>query len=44
MVTSRTSQKAYDEAKKAVESAEAGLALLDGTSSGTKRIAKRRRW
>jgi hypothetical protein len=28
-------QKAYDEAKKAVESAEAGLALLDATSAGT---------
>jgi hypothetical protein len=28
-------QKAHDEAKKAAESAEAGLALLDGTSAGT---------
>jgi hypothetical protein len=28
-------QKAQDEAEKAVESAEAGLALLDGTSAGT---------
>jgi hypothetical protein len=27
--------KAYDEAKKAVELAEARLALLDGTSAGT---------
>jgi hypothetical protein len=28
-------QKAYEEAEKAAESAEAGLALLDGTSTGT---------
>jgi hypothetical protein len=28
-------QKAHDEAKKAAELAEAGLALLDGTSAGT---------
>ncbi len=28
-------QKAYEEAKKAAESAEAGLALLEGTSAGT---------
>jgi hypothetical protein len=28
-------QKAHDEAKKVVESAEAGLALLDGTTAGT---------
>ncbi len=28
-------QKAYEEAKKAAESAEAGLALLKGTSAGT---------
>ncbi len=28
-------QKAYDEAKKAAELAEAGLALLEGTSAGT---------
>jgi hypothetical protein len=28
-------QKAHDEAKKAVELAEVGLALLDGTSAGT---------
>ncbi len=30
-------QKAYDEAKKAVKLAEAGLALLNGTSPGTKK-------
>jgi hypothetical protein len=35
-------QKAYDEAKKAVESAEAGLALLDGTSAGTKKNCKKK--
>ncbi len=35
-------QKAYDEAKKAVESAEAGLALLDGTSAGTKKNRKKK--
>jgi hypothetical protein len=28
-------QKAHDDAKKVVESAEAGLALLDGTTAGT---------
>ncbi len=28
-------QKAYEEATKAAESAEAGLALLKGTSAGT---------
>jgi hypothetical protein len=33
-------QKAHDVAKKAVESAEAGLALLDGTSAGTKKNRK----
>ncbi len=35
-------QKAYEEAKKATESAEAGLALLEGTSAGTtsKRMKK----
>jgi hypothetical protein len=35
-------QKAYDEAKKAVEMAEAGLALLDGTSTGTKKNCKKK--
>jgi hypothetical protein len=35
-------QKAYDEAKKAVESAESGLALLNGTSSGTKKNCKKK--
>jgi hypothetical protein len=35
-------QKAYDEAKKAVESAEAGFALLDGTNSGTKKNCKKK--
>ena len=30
-------QKAYDEAKKAVQLVEAGLALLDGTSAGTRK-------
>jgi hypothetical protein len=34
-------QKAYDEAKKAVELAEAGLALLDGTSAGTRKNCKK---
>jgi hypothetical protein len=35
-------QKAYDEAKKVVELAEAGLALLDGTSAGTKKNRKKK--
>ncbi len=35
-------QKAHDEAKKAVELAEAGLALLDGTSPGTKKNCKKK--
>jgi hypothetical protein len=35
-------QKAHDEAKKAVESAEAGLALLDGTSAGTRKNCKKK--
>ncbi len=35
-------QKAYDEAKKAVELAEARLALLDRTSSGTKKNCKKK--
>jgi hypothetical protein len=35
-------QKAYDEAKKAVELAEAGLALLDGTSAVTKKNHKKK--
>jgi hypothetical protein len=34
-------QKAYEEAKKAAESAEAGLALLEGASAG--RISKRKK-
>jgi hypothetical protein len=33
-------QKAYDEAKKAVESVEAGVALLDRTSTGMKKNCK----
>jgi hypothetical protein len=35
-------QKAYDEAKKAVELAEAGLALLNGTSAGMKKNCKKK--
>ncbi len=35
-------QKAHDEAKKAVESTEAGLALLNKTSSGTKNNCKKK--
>jgi hypothetical protein len=35
-------QKAHEEAKKAVELAEAGLALLDGTSAGTKKNRKKK--
>jgi hypothetical protein len=35
-------QKAYDEAKKAVELAKAGLALLDGTSAGTRKNCKKK--
>jgi hypothetical protein len=35
-------QKTSDEAKKAVESAEAGLALLDGTSAETKNNHKKK--
>ncbi len=35
-------QKAHDEAKKAVELAEAGLALLNGTSAGTKKNCKKK--
>ncbi len=37
-------EQAYVEAKKAAELAEAGLALLDGTSTGSKRIARRKPW
>jgi hypothetical protein len=40
---SNKAQKAQDEAKKAVESAEAGLALLNGTSAGTIFLSARRR-
>ncbi len=35
-------QKAFDEAKKVIESAEAGLALLDRTSAGTKKNRKKK--
>jgi hypothetical protein len=35
-------QKAYEEAKKAVELAEAGLALLDGTSAGSRKNCKKK--
>jgi hypothetical protein len=35
-------QKAHDEAKEKVESAEAGLALLNGTSTGTKKNRKKK--
>jgi hypothetical protein len=37
-------KKAYVEAKKAAESAEAGLTLLNGTSPGASRIARRKPW
>jgi hypothetical protein len=35
-------QKAYEEAKKVVELAEAGLALLDGTSAGSRKNCKKK--
>ncbi len=35
-------QKAHNEAKKAIELAEAGLALLEGTSAGTKKNFKKK--
>jgi hypothetical protein len=35
-------QKAYEEAKKAAESAEAGLALIKGTSAGTTSKCKKK--
>jgi hypothetical protein len=35
-------QKAYDEVKKVVELAEVGLALLDGTSAGTRKNCKKK--
>ncbi len=35
-------QKTHDESKKAVESAEAGLALLNGTRAGTKKNRKKK--
>jgi hypothetical protein len=35
-------QKAHDEAKKGVELAEAGLALLDGTSAGMRKNCKKK--
>jgi hypothetical protein len=35
-------QMAYEEAKKAAESAEAGLALLEGTSAGTTSKCKKK--
>ncbi len=37
-------QKAYVEANKAAELVEAGLALLNGTSTGSKKIARRKPW
>ncbi len=37
-------QKAYVEAKTAVQSAEAGLALLNGTGARSKKIARRKPW
>jgi hypothetical protein len=40
----KKAQKAYVEAKKAVELAEAGVSLLNGTSLGQKRIARRKPW
>ncbi len=38
----KKAQKAYMEAKKAVELAEAALALLDGTSTGSKKNHKKK--
>ena len=38
----KKAQKAYVKAKKAVELAEAGLALLDGTSLGAKKNCKKK--
>jgi hypothetical protein len=38
----KKAQKAYVEAKKAVELAEAGLALLNGTSAGSKKNHKKK--
>jgi hypothetical protein len=35
-------EKAYVEAKKAAESAEAGLALLDSTSTGSRKNCKKK--
>jgi hypothetical protein len=35
-------QKAYEEAKKAVELVEAGLAMLDGTSTGSRKNHKKK--
>ncbi len=37
----KKAQEAHVEAKKAAESAEAGLALLDGTSTGLKKNCKK---
>ncbi len=38
----KKTQKAYVEAKKAVESAEDDLSLLDGTSAGSKKNCKKK--
>ncbi len=38
----KKAEQAYVEAKKAAESAEAGLALLDGTSAGSKKNCKKK--
>jgi hypothetical protein len=38
----KKARKAYVEAKKAAESAEAGLALLDGTSTGSRKNCKKK--
>ena len=35
-------QKAYEDAKKAVDLVEAGLALLDGTSTGSRKNCKKK--
>jgi hypothetical protein len=38
----KKAEKAYDEAKKAVESARAGLSLLDGTGARLKKFCKKK--
>jgi hypothetical protein len=38
----KKAEKAYDEAEKAVESARAGLALIDGTGARSRRFRKKK--